>query len=749
MKTDHCQPHRGKSCPRQEIDPRPPDARRWGQVLAQALPAFLPEPTMKYTPSFILLAGLAQLQAQNLLDPLLVTAERTPGQSGDAPYTTAFIEAAFIREQARRTLPEALQYTPGVLVQKTANGHGSPFIRGFTGRQNLLLMDGVRINNSTFRSGPIQYWNTIDPLSLDHLELVKSQGSVLYGSDAIGGTLNAFGKSAGFRDQTAGAVFGGGQASYEFRSNGQGSHQGRLELETGIGGCFGVLLGTSLKDFGDIEDDAVGRMRNTGYPEQDYDLRLDWAATADSTVTFASYYVNQDDISRWHRTLANPGWKDGSHVTVPGKWTTNNFDQERSLAYLRYAGTNPRANAAIHRWSATVSYQASDDSEFQNRLPDPAAGSRPIRGSAIAVETMGVDLELESRVGPGGLVYGFDFYHDDVDSSGYQTNARNSNRRESLPVADDSTYDTFGLFSQYIWQATGDFELTAGARYTHVDADVGRFYDATNTERFGQSQDWDAAVGSLRGIYHLDPAWSIYGGLAQSFRAPNLDDLSGNMTAKSGGDALGNANLDPERYLTYELGLRQQLESLSWGVAAFYTDATDMMVSVPLTPGNSTTIATNASEGYVYGFELEGAWRFHPQWELSGFAAWQDGRNESPEYVGGPVLDKPNARQLPLSGSLALRWTAASRKYWLEGRILAADLEDRITAADQAADNQRIPTGGTPGYVVASLRGGWTVNDCLDLTAGLENLTDESYRSHGSGQNEPGFGGIIGARVKW
>jgi hemoglobin/transferrin/lactoferrin receptor protein len=704
---------------------------------------------MKPTTPLFLLASLTPLSAQDVLNPLIVTAERSPGQSSDAPYTTEVVTAEFIRQQSRRTLPEALQYTPGVLVQKTANGHGSPFIRGFTGRQNLLLMDGVRINNSTFRSGPVQYWNTVDPLSLSHMELVKSQGSVQFGSDAIGGTLNAFGKSSAFRSQSRDSVYAGGLASYEFRSNGQGSHIGRIEGETGIGGRFGILLGMSLKDYGDIEDSAVGRMRGTGYPEQDYDLRADWAVTPDSTLTLASYYVNQDDVSRWHRTVNNPGWNEDGHVAAPGKWSLNDFDQERSLSYLRYAGTNPRAGAFINRWSATISYQVSDDSELQNRLPDPAAGPRPIRGSSIHVETFGADLELESKLGPGELVYGFDFYHDAVDSSGYQTNAANSNRRESLPVADDSSYDTFGLFSQYTWHATGDFDLTAGARYTHVEADTGRFYDATNTLRHGRSQDWNAVVGSLRGIYRLNPEWSVYGGLSQAFRAPNLDDLSGNMTAKSGTDSLGNANLDPENYLTLELGARRQLETFSLGAAVFYTFADDMIVPVPIAPGSTTAMATNASEGYIFGVELEGAWRFHPQWELSGFVAWQEGRNESPAFIGGPVQDKPNTRQLPLTGSLALRWTAESRKYWVEGRLLAADTEDRITAADQAADNQRIPTEGTPGYVSAALRAGWTVNEHLDLTASLENLTDDDHRTHGSGQNEPGFGAVIGARVKW
>jgi len=106
-------------------------------------------------------------------------------------------------------------------------------------------------------------------------------------------------------------------------------------------------------------------------------------------------------------------------------------------------------------------------------------------------------------------------------------------------------------------------------------------------------------------------------------------------------------------------------------------------------------------------------------------------------------------RQLPLTGSLALRWTAPSEKYWIEGRLLAAATEDRITAEDQAADNQRIPTGGTPGYIIASLHAGWRVSERVDLTCGIENLTDEDYRSHGSGQNEPGLSGIFGARFFW
>ncbi len=696
------------------------------------------------TAAMILIAIPAM--AQDFLTPLVVSADRIGGEASDSAYAVSVFDSEFLEENTRRTLPELLQLTPGVLVQKTAHGHGSPFIRGFTGRQNLLLVDGVRINNSTFRSGPIQYWNTIDPLALDRIELVRSQGSVLYGSDAAGGTLSAFTKSSDFRTRADGVAYGNGAASYEFRSNGQGSHIGRMELEGGIGGRVGVWLGLSGKDFGDIRDSGVGRMRGTGHPEESIDFRVDVATGPDSTLTFAHQYLNQDDISRWHRTLNNPGWTKGSSVAAPGRWNANTYDQERSLTYLRHAGRNESQDAFIRSWSATISYQDITDSEFQDRLP---AGGSSIRRSNIDVQTLGADLTLESEIGPGTLVYGFDYYHDRVDARGSTNNPAGTNFRENLPVADDSTYDLFGLYTQYRWNPGERLEITPGVRYTYASAKLGPFTDATGTARRNESESWDSIVGNLRGLYRIDDAWSAFGGISQAFRAPNLVDLSGNLATRAGGTVLGSTNVDPEEFLTYELGLRRSSDAFTFQGAVFYTDVNDVITDVREAPPGTASVTTNGSGGYVYGIELEGAWRFHPQWTLSGFAAWQDARVEAPAFVGGPVEGRPQSRQLPINGSLALRWTSESGAYWAEGRVTGSTREDRTTAADQAADNQRIPTNGTPGYVVASLRGGWQVNESLALTAAVENLTDTDHRIHGSGQNEPGLNFILGAKVNW
>jgi hemoglobin/transferrin/lactoferrin receptor protein len=127
----------------------------------------------------------------SLLDEVVVTASRDEETIFEVPYTAHSIEATRFNDQRWvRSLPDALTETPGVLVQKTGYAQSSPFIRGFTGFRTLLMLDGIRLNNAVFREGPNQYFSTIDQYTVDRLEIIKGPASSLYGSDAIGGTIN-------------------------------------------------------------------------------------------------------------------------------------------------------------------------------------------------------------------------------------------------------------------------------------------------------------------------------------------------------------------------------------------------------------------------------------------------------------------------------------------------------------------------------------------------------------------------------
>ena len=697
------------------------------------LPTMITDRIVPLALTALFLFELPLYSAETLLLPdTVVTASRIGEDSLESMSSLGVVTAEQFREQGFRTVPEALANTPGVMVQKTTHGHGSPFIRGFTGRQNLLLVDGVRINNSTYRSGPVQYWNTVDGFSMDRLELVRSQGSVQYGSDALGGTMNILTADTGYLAADPG-WFQQGSAQYRFDTN-SSSHVGRLQTRFGDGKNWGASLGLTGKNFGDIRDSGVGRMKNTGYPEQNLDLKVETLLNPSTRLSFAHQYLNQDDVWRWHSTIYNDTpWNN----TSTGSYAARIYDQERSLTYLKVAGD--LIDSPVQNYSATLSFQRSQDSAFQDR------SATDVRTQVIDVDTIGLDVQLESDLLGGDLVYGIDYYRDSIDSAGTRTGRDPRSRR---PVADDSTYHLLGAFAQLRKPLNRRLETTFGARITHAEAELGKVWDPDNTTDISAGADWSNIVFNARALYRLDDSWNLYGGASQGFRAPNAHDLSGNITSRSGQEQLGTLDLEPEKSWTFELGSRFSSGDVSFGAAGFYTLVDDLIISVPTAPGGDTVEATNAQEAEIVGVELEAAVRFLDNLTLSGHLTWQEGDTTSPSFLGGPSEEAPVSRLSPLVASLALRYDSPDQRWWVEGRITAADKQDQLSARDQR-DTQRIPPGGTPSYLVASIRAGLQVSENLELTAALENITDEDYRIHGSGVNQPGINAIIGAKVSW
>ena len=136
-------------------------------------------------------AGWAAADEVAALPEVVVTALRAETALAEVPGTVHVVDREALQAAAPRTTPDAFRGLPSVMVQKTGYGQGSPYLRGFTGFRTLMLVDGIRLNNSTFRDGPNQYWNTVDPWAIARYETVMGPASVLYGSDAVGGAVNA------------------------------------------------------------------------------------------------------------------------------------------------------------------------------------------------------------------------------------------------------------------------------------------------------------------------------------------------------------------------------------------------------------------------------------------------------------------------------------------------------------------------------------------------------------------------------
>jgi hemoglobin/transferrin/lactoferrin receptor protein len=679
------------------------------------------------------------------LPELVITATRSGTDPLKVPAQVRTLDAEQLAERQVRTLPEALRETPGVNVQKTANGQGSPFIRGFTGFRNLALIDGIRFNNSTFRDGPNQYWNTIDSAAISRIELVPGQGSVLYGSDSIGGTVNLFTKDSGYLTEQPGFFFHG-LTSYR-GSTVDESNSVHQEIQAGEGGKWGLHLGASLRSFGDVHDAKLGDQAQTGYDEWAYDARLDIALDPNWTLTAVHQQLRQNDVWRTHATIYGISYEG----TAIGTDLKRAYDQERSLSYLRLAGTD--LDSFIDSVSFTVSLQTAN--EYEHRIRRRA--DNRVDYNQTQVTTLGFDLQFQTQTPFGRLTYGADYFHDSINSASqrYRLNGTFVSRAVQGPVGDNSSYDLLGLYLQDELDFADRVHLFVGGRYTYAKADVGRYDDRRTTQAVDSAEDtWKNFSASARVTLDLDEKdqYRLYAGVSQGFRAPNLSDLSRLDIARSGELEVPSTGLDPEQYVNFEIGLKADTEHFSGNLGYFYTLIDDMIIrhrTGEVIGGNRVVEKKNGGDGFMQGIELAGEYRFNPHWAVFGQVTWTEGRVK--QYVGTSTTKQriePISRVVPLMWRAGVRWQTTDKRFWSELVALGQSDTDRLNTGD-VLDNQRIPPDGNPGFVWLTLRGGVQVTKNLDLTLALENLLDRQIRYAGSGSNEGGFGAVVGATVKW
>jgi hemoglobin/transferrin/lactoferrin receptor protein len=228
--------------------------------------------------------------------------------------------------------------------------------------------------------------------------------------------------------------------------------------------------------------------------------------------------------------------------------------------------------------------------------------------------------------------------------------------------------------------------------------------------------------------------------VSQGFRAPNLSDLTRLDIARSGELETPVTDLDPEQFVALEAGVRSRGARHEAQLVYYHTFIEDMIVRAPTgreIDGLMEVTKKNSGDGYVQGVEASGRFTFAEDWTASIVGTWMYGEVDT-YPTSSPVEERDYiSRIMPLTAEASLRWDPREGRFWAEALCTAADDADKLSVEDQR-DTQRIPPGGTPGYVVATARAGARVTDILDLALALENIFDEDYRIHGSGVNEPG-----------
>ncbi len=675
------------------------------------------------------------------LPVVIVTATRTQEDPFALPYATDLVNAPDFERKTPRTTIEALREIPSVMLQKTSHGQGSPFLRGFTGFRTLMLVDGVRLNNSTFRDGPNQYWSTVDALSLNRLEVVRGPGSVLYGSDAVGGTVNAV--STGRTGYGEG--FDWDRRLFYRYSPAERSHIGRFEVSGQTDAVLGFHGGVSVKDFGDLEGgEEVGRQRRTGYDELDWDTKLEYFLTPGARLVYGHQTVNLDDAWRAHSTIYGYSWAG----TTVGSDQRRLFDQGRDLDYLQFHAEN--LEGFVEEAHLNLSHH------FQDEMEDRVRANGTRQTQTVDVHTLGLTAQCQSSTAIGRWIYGAEYYRDWVDTTfnGYDAAGNLTTVRVQGPVADDATYDLVGAYVEdQLPLAAERLKLILGGRYDFAQVDANRIRNPSTGQTFSLSDSWDSLVGNARLLYQLDREdhAAVYLGASQGFRAPNLADLT--RWDAEWGEEIPTPGLAPESFLSLEVGGRLRYERFRAEAAYFHTLIEDLIVRVPTGAtnpvGNIPIVSKeNSGEGYIHGVELSGSVALHRDWTLWSNFTWMEGRVEAPLVVGGPSQTEPVSRIMPMTVNAGLRWQHPNGRWWAELAATFAALQDQLAPNDRL-DTQRIPPGGTPGYDVYHLRAGWRPCPNASITVAMENLTDRDYRIHGSGVNESGRNFILAADLRF
>lgn len=133
-----------------------------------------------------------------LQDLQIEVVSRTAEPKSEVASQLRVLRSEEIFEQAAQTIPDALEKTGAVFVQRSQMGGGSPILRGFEANKVLLVLDGVRMNNAIYRSGHLQNAITVDPAMLERVEVHFGPASVMYGSDALGGVIHFRSRQAQF-----------------------------------------------------------------------------------------------------------------------------------------------------------------------------------------------------------------------------------------------------------------------------------------------------------------------------------------------------------------------------------------------------------------------------------------------------------------------------------------------------------------------------------------------------------------------
>jgi hemoglobin/transferrin/lactoferrin receptor protein len=716
------------------------------------------------------------------LDEIVLSVFKKSEKTNRIAEQIAVVSSKEIQKISPQTSADLLATIPGIKVQKSQFGGGSPVIRGMESNRVLLVVDGVRMNNAIYRKGHLQSSISVAPNMLDKTEVVFGPSSVLYGSDALGGVIHYYTKTPKLSAEE--------EVKSQFFSRFSSVNQeitSHVSAELRFSN-WASLTSISFSDFGDLQsgsrrshgfkdwgkvfyysENRYGNytenptvnprpevLKNTGYHQTDFLQKFFIPLSKNTDLKINLQYSTSSNIPRFDRLIE---FKNNSLKFA--EW--NYGPQNRFLLSSQFL-IHPNKKW-LESGSITGAYQQIKESRIQRKF---GSLDRSYREELVNVFSVNGDFSVsltqdKKRV----LSYGFEFTYNDVRSKSYgktlvvsngQINGSSSGFKVQSRYPDGgSNYLSSSAYIAYRQDLNSKTTLNTGLRFTNTTLHAlwldQTFIHLPETNITAVNSAVTATIGY---VYRPGKNWQLNSVVSSGFRSPNIDDI-GRVREKSGNISVPNIHVNPEFAYNVEIGLQKYFNDKKFRVGAnvyyslldnyiqrdfvYNTDGSKKQVQFDGEFGNAIT-NQNKGTAYVFGYTLSYLGKISSTINSSGFITYTKGRTydtKEPMSSIPPLFGRVeiNYKKDKIEFGAALKFN--SKKDIEDFNITEGiDNHDLTPIVDPNAILDSDKYYGSPSWMTIGLTSNYLLSDTFSIQARLDNIFDEHYIEFASGISAPG-----------
>ncbi|NDC28797.1 MAG: TonB-dependent receptor, partial [Crocinitomicaceae bacterium] len=663
------------------------------------------------------------------------------------------LRASEIASQNQSSMADVLANTGNVMVQKSQLGGGSPIIRGFETNKVLMVVDGIRMNNAIYRGGHLQNIVTLDNSIMDRVEVVFGAGSVVYGSDALGGVMNFTTKSPTLScSNDLLLVKASAFTRYFSAANG---YSGHADVSVGTK-RFGSLTSFTYSKYGDLRQGAnrnpyVGNFGSRPWYAATINGVDSMIMNADTNVQVGSAYTQYDILQKFtfkqndamtHKLnfqLSNSGdvprydrltQMSGSNP----KYATWNYGPQKRLM-AAYTLEFTKKNKFFDQGRVILAYQSIEESRITRKFNNVWENH-----NIENLDIFTLNADFAKKMNKHEFRYGAEAYLNKVNSTAFAKNvAVDTSTAISTRYPDGgSSMKSAAVYATHTWEVCDKFIINDGLRFSYVGLNA-NFTDKTYFPFPFNSinQNNSAFNGNLGFVYLPAKTWRITGNFSTGFRAPNVDDLSKVFESVPGSVIVPNPDLKVEYTMNGELGVSKEiLPGLRANVNVYYTKLTNALItqnsqfqgadSIMYDGQLSQVMSTvNAGKAYIYGIEGALAGQVNKYISVLGTVNYTKGRVVT-DTVPYPLDHIPPVfGKFSVISSINRLRTEFFVNYSGWKRIKDYNMigEDNFSYATAQ---------GMPSWFTLNARVSYAITKDISLQVACENILDQNYRQFAS-----------------